>query len=115
MPPKKEPAVTIPAGADAANGKSIFEQQCSSCHAVSQGDDKTAAAPSLGGVVGRAAGNGAFPYSPALKKSGITWTDKHLFAFLKAPAKYVAGTRMSYAGLAAEKDRADLIEYLKST
>lgn len=114
MPPKKEPNVTVPPG-DKAAGKTIFEQQCSSCHAIEQGDDKTAAAPSLGGVVGRNAGNGAFPYSNAMKKSGIVWTEKHLFAFIKAPAKYVAGTRMSFAGIGDDKQRADLIAYLAST
>ena len=48
-----------------------------------------------------------------MKKSGITWTDKHLFMFLKAPAKYVPGLRMAFAGLESETDRANLIAYLK--
>ena len=34
--------------------------------------------------------------------------------FLKGPSKYVPGTRMAFAGLESEKDRADLIAYLKS-
>lgn len=112
MPPKKEPKVTIPEGGDKALGKAIFEQQCSACHSAEPGDDKTAAAPSMAGVLGRAAGSGSFPFSPAMKKSGITWTDKHLFAYLKAPAKYVQGTRMAFAGISGDKDRADLIAYL---
>lgn len=114
MPPKKEPKVTIPEGGDVATGKSIFEQQCSACHAVEAGDDKTASAPSLAGVIGRSAGSGSFPYSQAMKKSGINWTEKHLFAFIKAPAKYVQGTRMAFAGIAGDKDRADLVAYLKT-
>ena len=113
MPPKKDPNVTIPAGGDKVSGKAIFNQQCSACHAMEAGDDKAAAAPSLGGVVGRAAGQGAFPYSASMKKSGINWSEKHLFAYIKAPAKYVPGTRMSFAGIASDKDRADLIAYLK--
>ena len=48
-----------------------------------------------------------------MKKSGIVWSDKHLFMFLKAPAKYVPGLRMAFAGLDSEVDRANLIAYLK--
>lgn len=116
MPPKKkevkEPDVTVPDG-DVGNGRDIFDANCSACHAI-EGDDKTASAPSLGGVVGRKSGSTAFPYSKAMKGFGITWTEKHLFMFLKNPSKYVAGTRMAFAGLDSEKDRADLIAYLKS-
>ena len=114
MPPKKEPKVTIPEGGDVATGKTIFEQQCSACHSAEAGDDKTASAPSLAGILGRSAGATAFPYSPAMKKSGITWTDKHLFAYIKAPAKYVPGTRMAFAGIAGDKERADLIAYMST-
>ena len=48
-----------------------------------------------------------------MKKSGIVWSEKHLFMFLKAPAKYVPGLRMAFAGLDSEVDRANLIAYLK--
>lgn len=111
---KKEPKVKIPEGGDKSTGKAIFEQQCSACHSAEAGDDKTAAAPSLAAIVGRVAGSSTFPYSPAMKKSGITWTDKHLFAYIKAPAKYVPGTRMAFAGIQDDKERADLLAYLES-
>lgn len=116
MPPKgkKEPKVTIPEGGDKSTGKAIFEQQCAACHSTEAGDDKTAAAPSLAGIMGRNAGATTFPYSPAMKKSGITWTDKHMFAYLKAPAKYVPGTRMAFAGIGDDKERADVIAYLQT-
>jgi cytochrome c len=48
-----------------------------------------------------------------MKGAGFTWSDKHLFMFLKNPSKYVTGTRMAFAGLESEKERADLIAYLK--
>ncbi len=62
----------------AGAGRAIFDQQCSACHAL-EGDSKGATAPMLGGVVGRAAGATEFKYSNSLKKSGIVWSDKHLF------------------------------------
>ncbi|KAM3143980.1 hypothetical protein pb186bvf_004031 [Paramecium bursaria] len=113
MPPKKvvkEPDVVIPNG-DPAAGRGIFDAQCSACHAL-EGDDKTASAPSLGGVIGRKAGSTQFPYSKAMKSMPFEWSDKHLFVFLKNPGKYVVGTKMAFAGLENEKDRADLIAYL---
>jgi cytochrome c len=48
-----------------------------------------------------------------MKGQNYTWSEKHLFVFLKNPSKYVIGTRMAFAGLDSEKDRADLIAYLK--
>lgn len=80
-----------------------------------QGDSKNAAAPALAGILGREAGKGTnFPYSKALKGSGITWSDKHLFAYLTNPGKHIPGNKMSFAGLNADGDKANLIAYLKS-
>ncbi len=92
-------------------GRAIFDANCSACHAL-DGDAKSASAPPLGGLIGRPAGNTAFAYSKAMKGSGITWTDKHLFVFLTNPGKYVPGNRMAFAGLDGEGDRANLIAYL---
>ena len=113
MPPKKakaEPKVEVPEG-DAAAGRDIFDGQCGACHAL-EGDNKTAAAPSLGGIIGRNAGSTTFKYSNSMKKSGILWSEKHLYVFLKNPTKYVTGTKMAFAGLESDKDRADVIAYL---
>jgi cytochrome c len=110
MPPKKEPKVTIPEGGDVATGKSYFRAAVQlPATRLKPGDDKTACGPFPGRHPWqKSAGATAFPYSPAMKKSGISWTDKHLFAFIKAPAKYVPGTRMAFAGIGGDKDRADL-------
>jgi cytochrome c len=48
-----------------------------------------------------------------MKGSGITWSDKHLFLYLANPGKHIPGNKMSFAGLAGDVDRANLISYLK--
>ncbi len=111
---KRKVTITVPDG-DPVNGKQIFEGQCSTCHAIQGGDDKNAAAPSLGGVFGRDAGMGtSFPYSNAMKKCKIKWTDVNLFLYIKAPGKFIPGNKMSYSGLPDDQERADLIAFLKS-
>jgi cytochrome c len=55
-----------------------------------------------------------FPYSKAMKSSGITWTDKHLFLYLANPGKHIPGNKMSFAGLTGDQDRANLISYLRA-
>lgn len=81
-----------------------------------QGDSKNAAAPSLGGVIGQVAGQRTnFPYSKAMKGCGITWTEKHLFAYFGNPGKHIPGNKMSFAGLGSDADRAHVIAYLRET
>lgn len=59
-------------------------------------------------------GSTDFKYSKGLKTAGFTWTEKHMFMYLRNPAKYITGNRMAFAGLDSEKDRADIIAYLKT-
>ena len=49
-----------------------------------------------------------------MKAAGFSWTEKHLFAYLKNPSKHVPGNKMSFAGLGDEQDRANIIAYLKA-
>jgi cytochrome c2 len=109
-PAKPEaPAVTASAG-DAANGAKLFAQ-CKICHSVEPG--KNGLGPSLHDINGRkAAVVEGFSYSPALKNSNITWTDAALSDYLRAPMKLVPGTKMAFAGMAKDSDRADVIAYL---
>ncbi|MBN8817337.1 MAG: cytochrome c family protein [Sphingomonas sp.] len=104
-----KPAETASAG-DAANGAKLFAQ-CKICHSTEE--NKNGLGPSLHGVVGRKAGTLAgFNYSPAMKGSGLTWTDPTLDDYLKGPMKKVPGTKMAFAGIANDKNRADVIAYL---
>jgi len=99
------------ADGDAARGEKKFEE-CAACHKIAPGEDNVG--PSLHGVFGRKAGTLAdFRYSPALKRSGITWTPQTLDTFLADPQKVIPANRMPYAGLADASDRTDLIAYLQ--
>ena len=98
------------ADGDAARGEKKFED-CASCHATAQGQNGVG--PSLYGVLGRKAGELAdFRYSPAIKRSGITWTAQTLDRFVADPQQVVPANRMPYAGMTDAGDRADLIAYL---
>ena len=106
----------LPAGAacadgDAARGETKF-QDCAACHKLEAGANNVG--PSLHGVFTRKAGELAdFRYSPAIKRSGITWTPETLDKFIADPQAVVPGNRMPYAGMASANDRADLIAYLQ--
>ena len=100
------------AAGDVAKGKKVFKK-CAICHAVKKGKKKIG--PSLFGVAGsKAATTKGFRFSPAMKKSKLTWDDASLDKFLKKPRKAVKGTRMVFAGLRSKKDRTNLIAYLKT-
>ena len=98
------------ADGDPTRGEQRFTD-CAACHAPQPGIANVG--PSLQGVFGRKAGTLAdFRYSPALKRSGITWTSETLDTFLADPQKAVPNNRMPYAGMPDAADRADLIAYL---
>ena len=96
---------------DAARGEKLFEQ-CHACHSIERGANEVG--PTLFGMFDRKAGAlDDFRYSPALKRSGITWTAQTLDEFVADPQKKVPGNRMPYAGMSDARERADLIAYLQ--
>jgi cytochrome c len=96
---------------DMAAGKASFAQ-CKACHSLEEG--KNVIGPSLHGLFGRKAGTAPkFNYSSANKNSGIEWNDETLFNYLADPQKAVPGTKMVFPGIRSEKERRDLISYLK--
>ncbi len=110
-------ALALAAGAaqaaDVKKGKKVFNK-CKACHTVKKGGAKKIG-PNLYGVVGRkAAMIEGFKYSSAMKESGLTWDEATLDKFLKKPKKMVKKTKMSFAGLRKDKQRANVIAYLKS-
>ena len=54
-----------------------------------------------------------FSYYAANKNKGVTWNEETLYDYLLNPKKYIPGTKMVFAGLKKEQDRADFIAYLK--
>lgn len=105
------PAQAQPQAQDAKRGEKVFEA-CRACHAPDGAANEVG--PGLRGVFGRKAGEREdFRYSPALKRSGITWTAQTLDAFISDPQKAVPANRMPYDGLPSARDRADLIAYLQ--
>jgi cytochrome c len=98
------------ADGDAARGEKRYEE-CAACHSVER--DHNGVGPSLHGIFDRKAGTASdFRYSPALKRSGITWTADTLNAFIADPQGFVPANRMPYAGMPDAADRADVIAYL---
>jgi cytochrome c2 len=92
------------------NGKSIY-RQCRSCHMPAQ----NSVGPKHCDLVGRVAGSlPDYNYSPAMKKSGITWTLAMLDRFIDHPSAVVPGNYMPFAGIHDPQDRADLIAYLST-
>ena len=64
-------------------------------------------------MVGREIGGVAdYKYSKALVAYGKEWSFEELNGFLIKPSKWIKGTKMAYAGLRKEKDRASVILYL---
>lgn len=96
------------AAATSPDGATLFRQRCGTCHAVGR---PSTLGPDLVGVVGRKAASKDFKYSPALQKSGLTWTKANLDKFLAAPTRVVPGTRMVIA-LPDAAQRAAVIDYL---
>jgi len=97
--------------ADAARGEQLFVE-CASCHTLEKGMHNVG--PTLAGVFQRKAGSfDDYRYSPAMKRSNITWTPEELDKFIADPQVVVPANRMPYAGMTNAADRADLIAYLQ--
>ena len=96
---------------DIATGEKVFKK-CAACHSIVKGG-KNNIGPALYNVVGRDVGAVSdYKYSKALAAYGKAWTFEELNGYLVKPAKWIKGTKMAFAGLRKEKDRASVILYL---
>ena len=95
------------------HGQKVFKK-CSACHVVAKGG-KNKIGPVLYGVLGRkSAAISDYKYSKALIAHGKVWSYEEMNAYLLKPAAHVKGTKMAFAGLKSEKDRASVILYMNS-
>ena len=96
---------------DVKAGEAVFKRTCAVCHSVEAGKNKIG--PSLAGVVGRKAGSiEGFKYSDAMKHADVTWSNDTLDKYLTDPKTFVAGNRMTFAGVKKAEDRKAVIDYL---
>jgi cytochrome c len=101
------PAVALAAG-DAARGKKLWDQRCSTCH------ERSSMGPPYKKIYGQGAGRvPGFAYTEALEGSSITWTEATLDKWLADPDKFIPGNRMGFKTRNVA-DRADIIAYLKT-
>ncbi len=98
---------------DLAHGEKVFKK-CSACHQIAAGG-KNMIGPNLWSVIGRTAGSvNDYKYSKAMIAYGKEWTFEEMNSYLIKPQAYIKGTKMAFAGLRKEKDRASVILYMNS-
>ena len=92
---------------------------CLACHSVNEGEAHKIG-PNLHGVYGAdVAGKADFDYSQAMreyagKDDSGKWTLAHLDRYLAAPMDVVPGSRMAFAGVKDDQQRAAIIAWLHS-
>lgn len=97
--------------ADREKGRKLA-QLCRACHTLDEGGADMIG-PNLYGFFGAKAGTRpSFQYSDALKNANFVWTPRALDAWLREPARFLPGNRMTFVGVSYERDRKDLIAYL---
>jgi cytochrome c len=87
---------------------------CGTCHTFNKGE-AAKIGPNLFGIVGsKHAHMAGFDYSDAMKAMPGNWTDEELNEFLYSPRAHVPGTKMTFAGLKKDQERANVIAWLNT-
>lgn len=102
------------AAADVEKGAKLVKRKCMTCHHVDAAKGNHTG-PNLYGVVGRDVGSAeGFAYSDGFAAIEGNWDADKLYAFLTKPKAYIPGTKMAFAGFKKDKDKANVIAYLKT-
>ena len=103
--------VALLASVNATDGEKVFKK-CAACHSIAKGGANKIG-PALWGVLGRQAGSLVdYKYSKAMSGYGKSWSFEEMNGFLIKPKDWIKGTKMAFAGLKSEKDRASVILYM---
>lgn len=87
---------------------------CGTCHSFGKGE-AAKIGPNLYGIIGsKHAHMAGFDYSDGMKAMPGEWTFEELNKFLYSPRAYVSGTKMTFAGLKGDQDRANVIAWLRT-
>lgn len=108
---------TIMAAVDISAGEATFKKVCTLCHNGDKGGPNKVG-PNLWNIFNNTAAHKEdFNYSQAMldrKATGVRWNEEELYRYLFAPKQYVVGTKMSFIGIKDDKERANLVGYLKT-
>lgn len=107
---------TLLASADPVQGADQAKK-CAACHDISSANtNKTG--PGLYDVVERVIGSHpGFAYSQVMadhQAKGDTWTYANLNDFLTSPKAFAPGTKMTFAGVKNDQERANIIAFLST-
>jgi cytochrome c len=96
---------------DLAAGEQSF-RKCLPCHSVGEGA-KNKVGPVLNGLEGRHSGSVPdYNYTDANKNSGIVWNEATFKEYITDPKAKIPGTKMVFAGIKSEQEKANLWAYL---
>lgn len=108
----EQPIEALLAVADVAKGEASFKK-CMSCHTINAGG-AAGLGPNLHGILGKGVAGGSFAYSDALKGKGGNWDFATMSEWLKNPAAFAPGTKMTFAGISGGEERANLMAYMNA-
>jgi len=112
--PALAPKAPTTSAGDAAKGKNIFRKKCMTCHTIDKGG-KARTGPNLWAIIDRPKGAAEnFRYSNTLKHMGGVWSEADIMSFIAGPRTFVADTKMTFAGLKKESDRANVMAFLRT-